>query len=89
MKQYRGYYIDHVYFHSTDDIDAFIKNKAVARLKTYCLLFHRDRSTEAAIVLSDHEDWMIHNCGMTPAEVEYAEIAAFEAIDALECAQTY
>ena len=29
MKQYRGYYIDHVIFNSTAEIDAFIKKQAV------------------------------------------------------------
>lgn len=29
MKQYKGYYIDHVIFNSTAEIDAFIKKQAV------------------------------------------------------------
>ena len=87
MKQYRGYYIDRVNFHSTSDIDDFIKDLAISRLTVYCHAFHLNRTTEAALILSDHEDWMVRNCGMTPAEVEDIEIAAFEAIAELECAQ--
>ena len=27
MKQYKGLYIDHVYFHNKEDIDEFLKKK--------------------------------------------------------------
>ena len=39
MKKYRGYYIDHVIFHSEADIDSHIKNHAIEQYQMMCRMF--------------------------------------------------
>lgn len=35
MTRYKGYYIDNAIFHSKKEIDEFIKNELIARIKKY------------------------------------------------------
>ena len=39
MRQYKGYYIDGIHFKNKEQIDEFIKAKAVESYKTVCRLF--------------------------------------------------
>lgn len=79
MIKYRGYYIDGFHFHSKEEIDAFIKEQAIDRYKSYCRLFSRCPTMEASIVITAHEDWMHKHCGMSYAEIEDIQIEVFSA----------
>lgn len=77
MRKYKGYYIDGFYFTCKADIDAFIREKAIKRLKMLIGFFHRDGSMEASVMLSNHELYMETHLGFTPAEIEDMEIAFY------------
>lgn len=74
MEAYRGYYIDGFYFHSREEIDEFLRQRAVKRLRLLVGFFLRDGSLEASALLSDHETHMVRLHGFTPQEVEDLEI---------------
>lgn len=77
MKNYRGYYIDGVIFHSKSEIDAFIKEQAINKYKMYCRMFHEDSSMELIAIMSAHEIYMHDVCGMEYGEIEDIQIATF------------
>ena len=79
MKKYRGYYIDHVVFHSESDIDNHIKEQAVSRYKMMCQKFANDGTMELSVLMSNHADYMHKSCGMSYEEIEEIEIEAFQA----------
>lgn len=80
MKQYKGYYIDHVYFNSEKDIDEFVKNLAIEGYKTFCRAFSIRPTQEAAIVLCEKEDDLHRQFGMSYAEIEDIQIAVFASL---------
>lgn len=79
MTKYKGYYIDHVIFHSKAEIDNFIKNQAIDRYKMMCRMFANDGGMELSIIMSDHADYMHNVCGMDYNEIEAIEIEVFQA----------
>lgn len=76
MKNYKGYYIDHVYFHSEAEIDAFIKKQAIDRYKMFCTMFANKPSMELAVMMSDHADRLHTVFGLSYDEIEAIEIEA-------------
>ena len=79
MTQYKGYYIDHIYFNSKDEIDSYIKQKAVEEYQRRIRYF-ADRSTmEACIFCSEQADLLHNNFGFSYDEIEAIEIAAYAA----------
>ena len=74
MEAYRGYYIDGFYFHSRAEIDEFLRQRAVKRLRLLVGFFLRDGNMAACAFLSDHETQMVRQHGFTPQEVEDLEI---------------
>ena len=52
MKQYKGYYIDHVIFNSTAEIDAFIKKQAVEHHNRLSKMFSERPSMELSSMMS-------------------------------------
>lgn len=76
MQAYRGYYIGEGPndFHSRKEIDEFLRQRAVKRLRLLVGFFLRDGSMEASAFLSDHETQMVRQHGFTPQEVEDLEI---------------
>lgn len=76
MKKYKGYYIDHVYFNSESDIDAFIKKQAIERYKTLAVMFSNKPSMELTSMMCDLADRLVKVFGLTYTEIEELEIAA-------------
>jgi hypothetical protein len=79
MTQYKGYYIDHIYFHSKAEIDAHIKQKAVEEYQRRIRYFV-DHSTMEAFIFCDEQADRLHNIfGFSYEEIEELEIAAYAA----------
>lgn len=76
MQAYRGYYIGQGPndFHSRAEIDEFLRQRAVKRLRLLVGFFLRDGNMAACAFLSDHETQMVRQHGFTPQEVEDLEI---------------
>lgn len=77
---YKGYYIDHVYFNSKQDIDNHIKKKAVESYKTALWLFNKNKDMESSIYADEKAEYLVNNCGMTWEQVEAIEIETYKAI---------
>lgn len=70
MKQYKGYYIDHVIFNSKADIDAHIKAQAIESYKRAAELFDTHKTIENAYYIDQLAERLINQFGMTWEEVE-------------------
>ncbi len=80
MTQYKGYYIDHIYFHSKAEIDNFIKEQAIDRYKMMCRMFVKDDAgMELSILMSEQADRLHNQFGMDYNEIEAIEIEVFKA----------
>ena len=83
MKKYRGYYIDHFYFHNEAEIDEFVKKQAIERYRTLCRIFSRRTSPEAlmaiSVVMGKHADLLHKVHGLSHEEIENIEIEVFSA----------
>ena len=79
MTQYKGYYIDNIYFHSKADIDAHIKQKAVDEYQRRIRYFADHSTVEASIFCSEQADLLHNNFGFSYEEIEAIEIAAYAA----------
>ena len=79
MKQYRGYYIDHIIFHNEAEIDAAIKAQAIDRYKWMCRKFANNGTMELNVMMIKHADYMHTVCGMDYNEIEAIEIEVFSA----------
>ena len=79
MKQYKGYYIDHIYFNSEADIDAFVKQQAVDRYKLMCRMFANNSTMELSVLMSEQADKLHNTFGMDYNEIEAIEIEVFKA----------
>ena len=79
MQNYKGYYIDHVFFNSKEEIDSHIKAKAIEKYKMLCTMFAENPSVEMGMIMSDQADYMHRVCGMDYDEIEQIEIEAFQA----------
>ena len=79
MTQYKGYYIDHIYFNSEAEIDAPIKQKAVDEYQRRIRYFADHYTIEASIFCSEQADLLHNNFGFSYDEIEAIEIAAYAA----------
>ena len=79
MKQYKGYYIDHVYFHSKAEIDAHIKQEAVEEYQRRIRYFADHSTMEASIFCTEQADRLHNIFGFSYEEIEAIEIAAYAA----------
>jgi hypothetical protein len=78
MKQYKGYYIDHIYFNSKEEIDEFVKSQAI---DSYCKsveYFANHPSMEASSLVSDKAERLVNEFGFSWEEVEAIEIKTLE-----------
>ena len=82
MTQYKGYYIDHVYFNSKADIDEFIKNKAIEAFKVSVELFAWNPSHERATYSHQKAEVLVKQHGLTWDEVDEIEASVYEAMAA-------
>ena len=79
MTQYKGYYIDHIHFHSKDEIDSHIKQQAVEAYQRLIRYF-ADHSTMAVSIKCSEAADRLHNIfGFSYEEIEAIEIAAYAA----------
>lgn len=79
MKQHKGYYIDHIHFHSEADIDAFVKQQAVDRYKMMCRRFANNSTMELCVIMSEQADKLHNLFGMEYNEIEAIEAEVFQA----------
>lgn len=78
MKQYKGYYIDHVYFNSESDIDEHIKAQMINSYKIACEVFASHADMAHSIYASEIAD-RLHDLGLSWDEIEKIEIEAYQA----------
>lgn len=79
MTQYKGYYIDHIFFHSKDEIDAHIKQQAVEKFKMLNKFF-AERPDMGVAQLCDEQAERLHDIfGFSWEEIEEMEIADYAA----------
>lgn len=79
MTQYKGYYIDNIYFNSKDEIDAYINQEAVEEYQRRIRYFADHSTIEASIFCSEQADLLHNNFGFSYEEIEAIEIAAYAA----------
>lgn len=79
MTQYRGYYIDHNFFHSKSDIDNFIKKQNINTYKMMCRRFNENSTMELNKLMVEKADWLHKFCGVSYEELEAIEIEAITA----------
>ena len=79
MTQYKGYYIDNIYFHSKDEIDDHIKQKAVQEYQRRIRYFADHSTMEASIFCSEQADLLHNNFDFSYEEIEEIEIEAYAA----------
>ena len=75
MTKYKGYYIDHIYFNSKADIDAFIKDLEIARYKKLAIMFANHHSMEISAAMDDLSLVLVNQYGLTWEQVEALEVA--------------
>jgi len=80
MKQYKGYYIDNVIFHSETEIDDHIKANAVEDYKRRVEAWEHSRTLESAVCVSEKAEILVNNFGFTWEEVEMLEVETLQAI---------
>ena len=79
MTQYKGYYIDHIYFNSKYEIDAYIKQKAIDEYQRRIRYFANHSTMEVSIFCIEQADLLHNNFGFSYEEIEAIEIAAYAA----------
>ena len=82
MKRYRGYYIDGVVFKSMSEIDTFVKNSIIDKVKQFMGMFPSDSYTaEQKKAVSDEitirEQRLQTEFGMTATEIEAIEESCY------------
>lgn len=76
MKQYKGYYIDNVFFGSEKEIDEYIKNATIKKFKTLCGMFFKNPSMEISNACCELSEKLHKDFGFTYEEIEAFEIQA-------------
>jgi hypothetical protein len=79
MKNYKGYYIDNVIFHSTEEIDEFLRNQAIEAYKKAVELFASHSTLENSIYADSKAEVLVNLYGFTWNDVEELEIATLQA----------
>lgn len=79
MTQYKGYYIDHIHFHSKAEIDAHIKQQAVEEYQRRIRYFADHSTMEASIFCTEQADRLHNIFGFSYEEIEELEISAYAA----------
>ena len=82
MTKYRGYYIDGVVFKSMSEIDTFVKNSIIDKVKQFMGMFLSDHYTaEQKRAISDEitirEQRLQKEFGLTGAEIEEIEESCY------------
>ena len=77
MIQYKGYCIDHVWFHNKAEIDAHIERKAVREYQRRVRYFADHPNMEASIYCGEQADRLHNLFGFSYEEIEEMEIAVY------------
>lgn len=78
MTQYRGLYIDHVYYNSKSDIDEAIKQREINNYKMRCEIFALRKTMEASIFADEQAEKLHNEFGISWEELEQMEIEAYQ-----------
>ena len=76
MKEYKGYYIDGIFFNSEEEIDKHIMDKAVERHTSLAELFATAPSFALSKAMDDSADRLHLLFGLSYEDIEDIEIAA-------------
>lgn len=79
MKNYKGYYIDGVWFHNENEIDKFLEEQAVKAYKTAYKMFLNHMDMAHSVFCDEKAEILVKNFGYTWSQVEALE---FEVMDA-------
>lgn len=74
MIQYKGYYIDHVYFNNKKEIDDFIKSELIRKYKMLCEMFADDPCMELVVMMEPYENRLHNEYGLSYEEIENIQI---------------
>ena len=78
MTQYRGYYIDHVFFNSKKEIDEKIKSDNISKMQKLIRMGFNYRDGGMMMAAFEEADrvarFLVSECGMTYSEVEALQI---------------
>ena len=80
MTQYKGLYIDHIFFNTKADIDSYLKTKAVEAYKMAVRYFANHPSMEASIYADEKATNLVTAHGFSWGEVEEIEISVLKEI---------
>lgn len=78
MKKYKGYYIDHVSFNSEEEIDDFLKQKAIEYYKITCQVFAIQKTVEASLYMDEQAQKLNKKYGISWEELEEMTIEAYK-----------
>ena len=78
MRQYKGYYIDKVFFNNEKDIDSFLEKQAVDAYKMACKLFAELRTIENSIYCDEKAERLVNQFGYSWEQVEALEIEVYK-----------
>ena len=73
MTQYKGLYIDNIFFHSKSEIDEAVKQREIARYRLRCENFLIHRTLEASMFADEQADRLHDEFGITWEELEHIE----------------
>lgn len=77
MKQYKGYFIDHVIFNNEKEIDAFLKKQTIEKYQTLCKMFGNKACMELIEIMTPYEERLHNEFGLSYEEIEQLEIQAY------------
>lgn len=80
MRNYKGYYIDNIIFHSIEEIDEFVKNQAIEAYKRAVELFASHSTIENSIYADSRAEILVNRYGFTWGDIEDLEISTLQAL---------
>lgn len=79
MRQYKGYGIDHVIFHSEKDIDEMLKRHAIEDYILRCRVFAGMKTMDVSKWVDEAAELLNKKYGISWEELEEMEIQAYNA----------
>ena len=70
MLKYKGYYVDHVFFHSKEEIDKFIKDKAVWAYKNALTLFMNHPDFAHSTLVDEKAEYLVNHLGFSWEQID-------------------
>ena len=78
MQQYKGYYIDHVYFNSKGEIDQYDKDKDIEQYKSAIRYYYPHATVEASIYCAMLAARLHEMYDISYSDLEHIEIKAYD-----------